>query len=208
MCIHICSEWTRNVSLDLAILGFLSSHPKTGYELKTRCFSGPAGALWAADQAQIYRTLDRLAKDGQVSVTRRRQAGKPDRKVYELTRAGTEALDEMLAAVAAPPPLRDPFLLQLYFGHTLDDDALVEILTARREAHQQRLDELRELSDELSKDHSLAPRDAVLRHTAFDGAIAQQRALIDWLDDCVEAASDGALPGSNRGIGQRHLFGS
>lgn len=196
------------MSLELAILGFLSEQPRTGYDLKTRCFAGPAAAFWGADQAQIYRTLDRL-DDAKLVVSKvRRQAGKPNRKVYETTHAGREMLGEMLASATPLPPLRDPFLLQLYFAHRLDDEALIEVLSARRDAHQQRLEELRVLSAELARDHSLNARDAVLRQTAIDGAMVQQRAVIDWLDDCIHAASDGALPGSTQGIGQRHLFGS
>lgn len=209
ICMYIYrSESRSDLSLELAILGFLNEQPRTGYDLKKRCFSGPFSAFWTADQAQVYRTLDKLSDAGHVSVRRRRQSGKPDRKVYEITYTGREALDALLGSDTALPVLRDPLLLQLYFGHRLDDDSLVALLRARRDAHKARLEQLREMSDELARDRSIGTRDAVLRHTAFDGAVAQQRALIDWLDDCIQAVLDGALPGSDKGIGQRHLFGS
>jgi hypothetical protein len=35
-----------------------------------------------------------------------------------------------------------------------------------------------------------------------------QRAAIDWLDECIDAVQEGTLPGSARGTGQRHLFGT
>lgn len=197
------------MSLDHAILGFLSERPRSGYDLKTRCFDGEVGAFWTADQAQVYRTLDRLQRAKLVSVTRRRQSGKPDRKIYEITYAGREQLAAWLASAAPTPLLRDAFFLQLYFGASLDDDSLLDVLAARRDSHQARLESLRSDSARLAAEHTLSPRAMTLRQTAYDGAISRERAAIDWLDDCIEAVAQGALPGSAaEGVGQRHLFGS
>ncbi len=197
------------MSLDHAILGFLGEHPRSGYDLKTRCFDTEVGAFWTADQAQVYRTLERLQRSKFVSVTRRRQSGKPDRKIYEITYAGREELAAWLASAAPLPAFRDAFFLQLYFGASLEDDALLELLNVRRDAHQTRLGSLRADSAKLAADHSLSPRTMTLRQTAYDGAIARERAAVDWLDDCIEAVTQGALPGSAaEGVGQRHLFGS
>lgn len=197
------------MSLEYAILGLLSEHPRSGYDLKTRCFDGALGPFWAADQAQIYRTLERLSANKWVASRRRRQAGKPDRKIYEITHTGSEALDAWLAGPQPSPVLRDPFSIQLYFGARLSDERLREVLAARRSDHQARLDQLRSASSELAEQHPEDTRTAVLRQTAFDGAVARERAQIDWLDECIHAVEEGALPGSeNEGIGQRHLFGT
>jgi len=197
------------VSLDHAILGFLSEHPRSGYDLKTRCFDRDARSFWTADQAQIYRTLDRLEGAKLVSVTRRRRSGRPDRKIFEITLAGREELASWLDSEIPVPPSRDAFFLQLHFASSLDDEALLNVLSRRREAHQARLDALRSDSAELAREHSLAERTMTLRQTAFDGAIARERATVDWLDDCIEAVRQGVLPASHdQGIGQRHLFGS
>lgn len=197
------------VSLDHAILGFLSERPRSGYDLKTRCFEGVVRAFWNADQAQIYRTLDRLQQSRMVRSTRRKQAGRPDRRIYEITQLGQESLDAWLAESAPLPALRDPFLVQLYFGASLTDEAVLEVLSARREAHQRSLENLRERAAALSHEHHLPARTMVLRQTALEGAMARERASIDWLDDSMDAVRAGALPGSSdEGIGQRHLFGS
>ena len=66
------------MSLDAAILGFLREHPRSGYDLKTRCFDDATKDFWTADQAQIYRTLERLQGAKLLTATRKRQAGKPD----------------------------------------------------------------------------------------------------------------------------------
>jgi DNA-binding PadR family transcriptional regulator len=196
------------VSLDVAILGFLAERPRSGYDLKTRCFTGPIASFWTADQAQIYRTLERLRTAGLVSMTRRRQSSRPDRRVFQLTSAGRDHLDDRLNSPQPLPPLRDPFLIRLYFSGRVDDESLLDVLTTRRAEHQARLEELRAQAASLAQEPEISPRDAVLKHTALDGAIVAQRAAIDWLDECIDAVQEGTLPGSARGTGQRHLFGT
>jgi len=197
-----------SVSLDLAILGFLAERPRTGYDLKTRCFGGPLSAFWTADQAQIYRTLERLKDAKFVSSSRRRQASRPDRKVYEITDAGFAALAHGLAHTEQLPALRDPFLIQLFFSARLADEDLLSLLQARRDEYAGRLESIRVHSAELADTEGLPAREGVLRQTALDGAATACRATLDWLDDCIHAVEDGALPGSEKGTGQRHLFSS
>jgi PadR family transcriptional regulator, regulatory protein AphA len=200
----------RGMSLDAAILGFLGERPRSGYDLKTRCFDHDARAFWTADQAQIYRTLERLSASRLVTSTRKRQAGKPDRRVYEITPAGRAALSSWLATT---PPLsspRDGFQLQMFFGAGLSEGALLEVLTAQRALHQKRLEELRADAIELAQDERVPPREAALREAAFDGAIAVERATIDWVDDVIESVEAGQLPepGAAQPGSQRHLFGA
>ena len=197
------------MSLDHAILGFLSERPRSGYDLKTRCFDHAVEPFWSADQAQIYRTLDRLQRAKLVTSTRRRQSGRPDRRIYEITPAGRDAMAEWLATPLPLPPIRDAFALQLYFGASLGDDSLLDVLAARRDLHQARLEGLRDAAASLAQERPTNERAVTLRHTSFDGAIARERTAVDWLDDCVDAVKQGALPGSDAGgIGQRHLFGT
>lgn len=195
------------MSLELAILGFLSERPRTGYELKNRCFTGPVSNFWTADQAQIYRTLERLRRDGLVSATRRRQAGRPDRRTFEITASGEAALERLAGDSGSLPPNRDPSLLQLYFSAALDDETLVRVLSSHRDEHQSRLERLRSHSSTLARSGG-SSRASVLRQTALEGAMARERSLVDWLDDCLEAIGAGELPQEGDLVGQRHLLGS
>ncbi|NTU72276.1 MAG: PadR family transcriptional regulator [Coriobacteriia bacterium] len=182
------------MSLEHAILGFLYAAPRSGYDLKTRCFDVEARTLWTADQAQIYRTLERLKDSRLVSVTRRRQAGRPDRKLYEITPAGRDTFAALETAAAPLPAPRDAFLLQVYFAAEASDDVIVSLLHARRAQHQSRLEQLRADAIALADDSALTERASAMRHAAFDGAMARERASIDWLDDIREAISAGHLP--------------
>jgi PadR family transcriptional regulator, regulatory protein AphA len=204
----ISLEGQFRVPLEVAILGFLAERSRSGYDLKTRCFAGPMSVIWTADQAQIYRTLERLREAGHVAVTRRRQVSRPDRRIYEITTAGREALAARLSTPTPLPPLRDSFLVGLFFSAACDDASLVSVLAARRTEHQVKLDELREYAAALASDdpQTASARVTVLRETALEGAMTHHRATIDWLDECIDAVRDGALPGSETGTGQRHLF--
>jgi DNA-binding PadR family transcriptional regulator len=182
------------MSLEAAIMGFLAEQPRSGYDLKTRCFAEEAAAFWTADQAQIYRTLERLQSSGMVACTRQRQMGKPDRKVYRLTPAGAAALATWLATPFATPAPRDAFLLQLFFSAALADDEITANLSARRSAHQARLEELRREVTSPNELPALSERSRLLRDAAFDGAIAHERASIDWLDDTIDAIESDRLP--------------
>ena len=159
------------MSLEAAIMGFLAEQPRSGYDLKTHCLDEQTGPFWTADQAQIYRTLERMHTAGLVACTRKRQMGKPDRKVYRLTDAGAEVL---AAWMTSPPPLtpaRDPFLLQVFFSDSLADGEIVANLSARRMVHQSRLEQLRHDVVVQTDEPLMMQRRRFLRVAAFDGTM-------------------------------------
>jgi DNA-binding PadR family transcriptional regulator len=177
------------VSLEYAILGFLQSADLSGYDLKTRCFDHEAAHFWTADQAQVYRTLERLEDRGDVTVTSKRQRNKPDRKVYSITGVGRTRLQEWAREPHPLPPYRDPFLIQLRFSDSLDDESISLTLRQRRDSHQERLDILRARTAELPSAGSRGGREAALQRMTLDAAIASERASIDWLDQCIDSTA-------------------
>ncbi len=194
------------MSLDYAILGFLSEGDHSGYDLKTRCFDDEASHFWTADQAQIYRTLDRLERGRLVSARRVRQTGRPDRKVYTLTRSGREALDEWLTSPHHTPPHRDSFLIRLRFGSEVPAEALIAILETERLSRQERLGDLRVRYAEYAHPRT-ADRRAEFARMTVEAALANERATIDWLDDCIETLRSEQAASETGMLPQRQLFG-
>jgi PadR family transcriptional regulator AphA len=174
------------MALEHAILGFLSREPMTGYDLKTRCFDAAAGHLWTADQAQVYRSLERLAAAGRVRSRLVPQRGKPDRRVYSITSRGRTALSEWLLAPESPAQVRDPFLLHLFLAPDLPDEDIVRLLEHARRDYQGRLDQLRTRSrpelDSWQRTSGL-DRDAELRRMTLEAGMSAARCAIDWIDD-------------------------
>ena len=76
----------------------------------------------------------------------------------------------------------------------MSDGEIVQSLRSRRDSHQNRLEGLRADVTALAQEHAAGDRGLLLRAAAYDGAIAQERAAVDWLDDTIEAIEAGGLP--------------
>lgn len=159
------------------ILGLLAIAPMTGYDLK-RHFDSTVGHFWAADKAQIYRTLAQLVADGFAEVETVAGEGAPDRQEHRITAAGRAALAAWLASPPERHVERDPFLARVFFGDGLDDDGLRALFERRRALAQTRLAGFEQLRAEIE-----APdRGTRLRLATLDHGIAQLRAELTWLD--------------------------
>jgi DNA-binding PadR family transcriptional regulator len=88
------------------VLALLAKEPSHGYQLRARLDQalGPLGE--AINAGQIYVTLGRLEKAGLVArcLDNDQRPDRPDRKVYELTPAGQERVNEWLAELSWPKP--------------------------------------------------------------------------------------------------------
>ncbi len=127
------------MSLPHAILGLLAQQPLTGYELKTVWFDRTIAHFWAADHTQIYRTLERLAEQGWVTMEVELSPEHPTRKIYHLTEAGRAELSAWLRTPQQAPVARDPLLIQLFCGASLSNADLAHLLEEERAGHEQRL---------------------------------------------------------------------
>src|SRR3954463_9678143 len=78
----------------LALLANESSH---GYQLRARLQLALGPLAESMNSGQVYVVLNRLEKAGLVTVQRVGQTDRPDRKVYELTAAGSARVQEWLA---------------------------------------------------------------------------------------------------------------
>jgi DNA-binding PadR family transcriptional regulator len=166
------------VSVPYALLGVLERGPAHGYELKQQ-----SDALLGAPVqfGQIYSTLGRLEKAGRIRLAAEEPGLGPDRKRYEITPAGVEALRRWLAEPVAPEPrlqatLFTKTVLALQSGLPAD-----EYLDAQRAAHLERMRELTagkvdaDLSTALLADYALFHLEADLRW------IDQTRARLETL---------------------------
>ena len=152
------------MSLAHVILGLLQQREQTGYDLKTECFDQGIAHLWQADQAQIYRTLDKLEAQGWIACTVQIQHDRPNRKVYRITEAGEAELTHWLQTHQPLPILREPLLVQLYFAAQLPDEAIdVPALDDLRTAPEKRMHQL-----------------------VLQLVIRREQIYLDWLKNAIE----------------------
>ncbi len=79
------------MALREVILTVLARGEMTGYEI-TKDFEAVYVHFWRASHQQVYRELARLNKDGRVTLKVVAQGGRPDKKVYAITKRGLEEL--------------------------------------------------------------------------------------------------------------------
>ncbi|MBD1895561.1 PadR family transcriptional regulator [Coleofasciculus sp. FACHB-129] len=174
------------MSLAHAILGLLQQEERTGYDLKTSCFDRCIAHLWPADQAQIYRTLDKLVGQGWITCTVEVQSDRPNRKVYSVTEAGQAELIRWLQCPQPLPTVRDPLLVQLHFAAQLPDEAILQLLEEQLTARRQKLAECENIDLPTLSDRS-ASREQILQRLGLELAIRREQTYIDWLKTAIEA---------------------
>src|SRR5262249_62093318 len=84
-------EVTRLTPTSYVVLGLIERmEPASPYDLKLAAAAG-VGQFWSLPHTQLYSECGRLAEAGLLS-ERREESGRR-RRIYRLTKAGTEALD-------------------------------------------------------------------------------------------------------------------
>ncbi len=111
-------------------LGMLTDGEASGYDMK-KCFESSFGHFFPAGYGSIYPALATLARDGLVEFEQVLQDGKPDRKVYNLTDNGREALMDGLANPNPSHKLRSEFLATVWFAHLMTDEQIDTVIRTR-----------------------------------------------------------------------------
>lgn len=118
--------------LELAILGLLLESPMHGYELRKR-LTGLLGAFRAFSYGSLYPALRRMQTDGLIvedaapeGTTKVRRA----RRVYQLSDAGRQRFNELVADTGPQNYTDDGFGVHLAFFNRTPAEARMRILEA------------------------------------------------------------------------------
>jgi len=95
------------------LLALLAKEPAHGYELKLALEQTFGQAYPSPNIGQVYVTLKRLEQDGLVRSQDVEQTTRPNKRVYELTPAGREALSTWVDEPSDGPRIRDEFFVKL-----------------------------------------------------------------------------------------------
>lgn len=173
------------MSLTHAILGLLQQEEMTGYDLKTSCFDQCIAHLWPADQAQIYRTLDKLVEQGWITCSVQIQHDRPNRKVYKLTEAGASELNRWLQCHQPLPTVREPLLVQLFFAAQLPNEALIQLIEQQLVARHEKLAECEAIELPKLGDHS-ASREQIMQRLVLDLVRRREQTYVDCLKSAID----------------------
>lgn len=183
------------MSLKYAMLGFLSYQPFSGYELKAT-FDDSVRHFWPADQAQIYRTLAELTKDGWATMEVVPQEDRPNKKVYYITEAGREALRGWLAK---PLPLQDhrsAELIQVFFAGQLTDEQALAMFERFAQEYRAGLVSLYQIPEQIKayEDMVGSSREAFFWMLTLEHGIHSTRAVLEWLESVIERLKNKQVP--------------
>ncbi|HEY4385489.1 MAG TPA: PadR family transcriptional regulator [Ktedonobacteraceae bacterium] len=133
------------------VLGLLEYWgPMSGYDLK-RMFDHVLAPMWGAVHSQIYHELRRMSTLGWVEMERVEQEARPDRKVYQITQQGRQALREWQEQPPAILQMKDELLLKILFGSFTSPETLANNVRLSISAHEQRLLQYRQIINYLPR---------------------------------------------------------
>jgi len=139
------------MSLKHGLLGFLSSHEMSGYDLE-KLFSNSIGFFWNAKISQVYRDLHSMEKAGWVKSREVTQSGRPNKKVFSITYAGLEEFDRWLTNydVKYDFEVRVGILMRMFFAANKPKKESIALLERFHAACCKALDALNNVHEALS----------------------------------------------------------
>ncbi len=174
------------MALEHALLVALSEQPASGLDLARR-FDRSIGFFWHATHQQIYRVLARMDRDGWVTVTEVAQSGKPDKKVYDVSPAGSRVLAEWLARPTPMEPLRSELAVKMRGAAFGDRDAVLDVVRTNLTEHRLRLTHYEQLERRAHPTPATLTGHELDQYLVLRGGIRTERFWVEWLTEYLEA---------------------
>jgi DNA-binding PadR family transcriptional regulator len=177
----------RAVSIRHLILGLLTQHPMSGYDIR-RFLKSLSWLIESPSFGTIYPTLRALREEGLVTVEVIPRQDKPPRKIYTITEAGRQALQEWVDQPVTSGASLKAFVMRLILAGSFSHTGLIAHLQQRRSqvaSHHATLTQLTETPDRVKDDG---------HRIAFDYSLALASAELAWLDSALEQLSQQPLP--------------
>ncbi|HET6949675.1 MAG TPA: PadR family transcriptional regulator [Acidimicrobiales bacterium] len=165
-----------------AMLALLAKEPVHGYELRQRLAGalGPVGEV--LKPGQVYVTLSRLERAGLVRGVQVAQSTAPDKKVYEVTAAGREAVAAWLLDTSWPKVAQSEFHLKLVAAARTGLADPVALIDAQRRELMRRLREVQRLAQSPPAGDGDGDDGVLL----LEGSALRLQADIRWLEACEQ----------------------
>src|SRR6266511_1125189 len=158
---YIChiqhKERNTMTTLSYMLLNLLAREPMSGYDL-TAQLKKHFAPFWPISHTQIYPALAQLEQQGLVRYHIVDQHGvRPNKKVYEITKEGREALRQWVESPTPPVILRDEFFLKAYSLWLADPGRMMEVFREQAQLRKQRLELLEQALEAKRSTDSASP---------------------------------------------------
>lgn len=164
------------------ILGLLSYGSMTGYDVML-AFRDSLNFFWSANTSQIYRELQTLKSKGFVKEQIVEQKGKPDKKIFSITKVGREELKVWLCSNDMGNN-NSPLCMKTFFCAELSIDENIRRFTEQRARVQETLNRYEgvEAITEAYAKQVNNPEAKLYWEMTLDYGRRYHKMLLDWYD--------------------------
>ncbi len=176
------------MSIKHGLLALLAPGPKYGYQLKAE-FEAATGSTWPLNIGQVYTTLQRLEKGGQIE-----SASEPDddgRTIYAITADGKDELADWFRSPIVPEARpRDELAIKMAMAVSTPGVDVGEVVQAQRRQAMSSLQSLTRLK-------ASVPDEDLARAMVIDSMVFAAEAEVSWLDRCEARLRKTKTPQNN-----------
>jgi PadR family transcriptional regulator AphA len=182
------------MALRHVVLTVLARGDMTGYEI-TKAFETVYAHFWRASHQQVYRELGRLNTEGRVNAKVVAQEGKPDKKIYSITKRGVEELRQWIGAPTPTPRSQYDVLVKLLGCNIVGREEFRPEFARIRTLSEGWLRMLRELRREClrQREKGWSEHEQVL-YLALRRGLLLGEAQMRWLNEVEAYLDSGKLP--------------
>ena len=178
-----------------AILGMLTIHPMSGYDIK-QMMQTSTNYFWSESDGQLYPILAQLNKEELILCEEQTSDGGRKKKIYSITQAGRDQLKAWLMTDSNKPQIRHEFLLKLFFGNNIPIITNLEHLEQQKQRALTNLKNCERAEQEITQECPNSP-DALfwLFTTSYGKHISH--AQINWCDETIKILNKLKQPENN-----------
>ena len=177
--------YDRRMSLRDAVLTALLEREYSGYDLAKE-FDASVANFWMATPQQLYRELDRLAEQGLIQARVVQQERRPNKRMFSLTEAGREAIQQLTARAPKPSMMRDDLMIKVAAADAGDTRAVRDSVAERLQWARAKLERYERLRARLlagrTEDEFVATAERVGPYLTLLRGISFEQENIRWAE--------------------------
>jgi PadR family transcriptional regulator AphA len=170
----------RQMNTQYALLGLLSIQPMSGYDI--RCHLQESLLyFWSESDGQIYPTLNQLSAQRFITPVKQKKTGQRERQAYAVTPNGRNHLSKWLAEPPQTDPVRNAFLLKIFFSRFAPTGTSCKHIRRFRIKQEERLETFQKFRRFVHKERADHP-DLRFWLIMLDHGVSLCRTQIRWCD--------------------------
>ena len=177
------------MALAHTILATLGTESYSGYDLWKK-FSQTSKYYWQASQQQIYRELGKLEKEGAIASEIISQEGRPDKKLYKITKKGIEILKTWLLEPAQPMAIREELLVKVIAAKLVPKWVILHEIKRHQQIHSQQLSKYKQIEQQKFSDTSQLTFEQKCLYATLRCGIGYESYRIAWCEEAIALLSD------------------